>query len=405
MGNHTSISATEQAQPIQGQDCDLLREGTDSQTDPRLSDSEVYRLKQAQNPFNTKQVPRRSSSLTRRGNSLKKHKPVHQKRNFLRRKKYVPSRQPLTQSEKEFLAAAGRGDIETVQELLDGGVGIETADANEMTALHHAAKHAREWVIKFLVDRGADVNASDLTGGFSPLHWVIINSSPQMSSTNHVDESVIALARGGCNMNAKDFNLATPLHIAAQKGNKSTIDTLVRLGSSPHSVDITGRNCLQVAKSDEVREIMETLHEKKESVVYHVLEVPSATPSPPTTPPPSRKQFQGSLSSLSRNSLSPSPSADISLLRTLPKFGQMPSPNYPAPPPPRPSSPDYCDIESPVKLHPVPFPPAHVPSPLYRYNRTHSPPIPPVLPPRIYVRRVSRTPSPSSSSRHRRRYH
>ena len=457
---------------------------TDNAAKPRL----LAVPEREQSRADAKLSPRRSDSLLRRSsnirNSMRKQRPMglHPRRNFLRRRKTrAPPRQPLTPDEKEFLAAAGRGDLETVQVLLRNGVGIETADANEMTALHHAAKHARDRVIKYLLDRGANVNASDLTGGFSPIHWVIINSCPQMTSKNHVEESIIALARGGCDLNSKDFNLATPLHIAAQKGHKSTIDTLVRLGANPLAVDVMGRSCLQLAKSNEIRDFIKSLHYKKESVVYHVLEVPpsasqppsppkaplyhvlevpsasrspspptaplyhvmevpsasrspspptaplyhvlevpspSRSPSPPTIPAPAKKPCLRSIAH-PRNSPTPPPSNDFLLLRNLPQFRHTDSPSYPAPPPPprsrsstphlgsRASTPDYSviDIPVPYRFRPLPVPPTQVPSPLYRYNITHSSsPIPPP-PPRIVTRRkLSRKSSTSSSSRHQRRH-
>ena len=360
-------------------------------------------------------ILRRNPSIR---NSMRKQSPMalYPRKNFLlRRKTRAPQRQPLTPDEKKFLAAAGNGDLDAVLDLLRSGVGIETTDANEMTALHHAAKHARDDVIRSLLDQGANANASDLTGGFSPLHWVIINSCPPMGSKNHVDESIIALARGGCDLNATDFNLATPLHIAAQKGHKSTIDTLVRLGANPLAKDVMGRSCLELAKTDLTREYMESLHNKKESVVYHVLEVPSSrSPSPPAAPTPTKKPRLSS-TDIRDSSSSPTPSTDSSLLRNLPQFRRLTdSPGYPAPPPPqspasttplfstsRASSPDYSVVNVPLryKYRPLPALPTQSPSPLYRYSSAYLPPLPP---PRhsMATRRSSRKLTSNPSFRH-----
>ena len=394
-------------------------------------------------------APRRSGSLLRRNatirNSMRKQRPMglYPRRNFLlRRKSRAPLRQPLTHDEKEYLAAAGRGDLRTVRDLLGNGVGLETSDANEMTALHHASKHARDDVIRYLLKQGANANASDLTGGFSPLHWVIINSCPPMGSKNYVDESIIALARGGCDLNATDFNLATPLHIAAQKGHKSTIDTLVRLGANPLAVDVMGRSCVQLAKSDAVKEFIESLHDNKESVVYHVLEAPvSRSPSPPALPPPVYHVLEGPISRSPSPPTLPSPTKkprlslidtaahssgptlrtdSTLLLRNLPQFHRRSdSPGYPAPPPPqspayttplsrtssRNSTPEYSvvDIPRPHRYRPLPLPPTQVPSPLYRYKSTYSTPVPPPPPHTIAKRRGSRkmTTTNASIRRHR----
>ena len=435
MGNsNATVSATETTKPAAG----------------LLTDRAAALQKNSENP--PRAAARRSGSLLRRNasirSSLRKNRAagLHAARrtNFLlrRNKKIAPPRRvPLTPDERELLAAAGRGDLDIVLETLRSGVGLDTTDANEMTGLHHAAKHARDDVVRCLVDRGADVNATDLTGGFSPLHWVIINSCPPVGSTNHVDETIIALARSGGNVNATDFNLATPLHIAAQKGHRSTIDTLVRLGANPLARDVIGRSCLEVAKSDGVRDFIRSLHNKKESVVYHTLEVPddsavyhtleapdnketvvyhvlevtptssSRSPSPPPLPEPTKKPRLSSIN-ISRDTTSnPTTSTDSALFRNLPRFQrrQFDSPGYPAPPPPqspsphsRNSTPEYSvvNVPLPYKYRPLPLPPVQVPSPLYRYSAAYSSPVPPP-PHAIPQRRASRKFSNASSRPHR----
>ena len=206
----------------------------------------------------------------------------------------------LTEERKQLFAAAASGDVDRVQELIDSGMDVNYPDENQMTALHHAAMHARDKVIKALIERGANVNATDLKGGFSSLHWVVINADPQMGSTDHVDESIVALAKGGADVNCTDFNFATPLHIAAQKGNKVVVDSLIRLGADPDLTDITGRNSTAIAKEEEIKELIQKLQRMKKNVIYHVLEIPqyhvleipSVSPdrdSAPPTPPRRRK--------------------------------------------------------------------------------------------------------------------
>ena len=185
---------------------------------------------------------------------------------------------------KEMLQAAELGELETVKELLEmGGLDVNSTDNKGVSALHRAAMCAREKVIRLLLERGADPNISDVNCGFTPLHWVIIKASPQMSSTDHVEESIIALYRGGCDLNGTDFNSNTALHLAAQKGNKLCVDTLVRLGARTDQKDILGRTCFEVAKNEETKELIERLTQIKETVIYHVLEI---SPSPPDSPPP-----------------------------------------------------------------------------------------------------------------------
>ena len=161
------------------------------------------------------------------------------------------------QEEKSLLAACSRGDLKRIEKLVDSGVDVNSSDSSNMTALHYAAMHARDDVIKSLISRGAEVNTADMKGGSSAMHWVVNNSVPKYGS---IEGSLTALSKAGCNMNTTDFNFATPLHIAAQKGNRDGVQVLLRLGADPDKTDITGRNCFQVAKNEQTKHYMKILH-------------------------------------------------------------------------------------------------------------------------------------------------
>ena len=193
----------------------------------------------------------------------------------------------MVEDQKQLFEAAERGDVDAVEALVDTGIDVNSTDKNQMSVLHHAATHARDEVMKSLIARGASVNATDVKGGFTPMHWVVINANPQLGSTDHVDRSLVVLEKAGANVNCTDFNLATPLHMAAQKGDRECIKTLMRLGADPDMKDITGRDCFEVAKNSHVRAIMEQLKKTKENAIYHVLEItPFRTPPPSYSPPP-----------------------------------------------------------------------------------------------------------------------
>lgn len=250
----------------------------------------------------------RSASLRRQRSILRRN--GHNKgknRAAVRRTIEFETEMKMIQEQKELYISAGRGDLKSVEAMVDSGTDVNSADENQQTALHYAAMHRRDEVILSLIDRGADVNATDLKGGFSALHWVVINADPQCGKTDHVSKSLIALVNGGCKVNITDFNFATPLHIAAQKGNKVCIVTLMSLGADPDKVDITGRSCMDIAKDQETKDFIKTLKKPKELPVYdlpetrprslqiqqkqtthfyHVLELTPPPTSPPPPPPP-----------------------------------------------------------------------------------------------------------------------
>lgn len=177
--------------------------------------------------------------------------------------------------EKERLfTAAARGDAETVAELLDQGMDVNSCDADHLTALHYAAMHARPNAIQVLLERGADPNACDTKGGFTPLHWTVITSHSCITDLERVDKTILALAKGCCEVNRGDFNKATPLHFAARTDKRAIVETLMRLGADPNVKDIQGLSAAKVAKSRETKILIIKLADKRARAVYHVLHIP-----------------------------------------------------------------------------------------------------------------------------------
>ena len=63
-----------------------------------------------------------------------------------------------------LLTAAAKGDIATVQAMLDSGASPNAKDAEGITALMYAARKNKAEVVQALADKGADLNAKDSGG-------------------------------------------------------------------------------------------------------------------------------------------------------------------------------------------------------------------------------------------------
>jgi len=165
--------------------------------------------------------------------------------------------------EEVFLAAARVGDVLVMKELIKVGVDINACDQNKQTALHYAAMNLRLEAIQILLANGADCSVTDLKGGFTPLHWIVINAEPEVRS-HLVEQCLIAIANAaGSKVNCGDFNLSTPLHIASQRGHVQCCHLLIQLGADCQFRDIMGRTPLNVARSEETRqEIVRTAQDK-----------------------------------------------------------------------------------------------------------------------------------------------
>ena len=74
----------------------------------------------------------------------------------------------------DLIEAVELGDLERVRAILDqSGDLVHSRDSSGATALHHAAFHGHIEVAELLLDRCADVNATDRRFGATPAGWAI----------------------------------------------------------------------------------------------------------------------------------------------------------------------------------------------------------------------------------------
>jgi len=74
----------------------------------------------------------------------------------------------------DLTAAAAAGDLAKVEAILaEAPALLNMKDGEGATALHYAAFHARQDVVRWLVSQGADINARDSRFGATPSGWAI----------------------------------------------------------------------------------------------------------------------------------------------------------------------------------------------------------------------------------------
>ncbi|HKG23614.1 MAG TPA: ankyrin repeat domain-containing protein [Blastocatellia bacterium] len=74
---------------------------------------------------------------------------------------------------EKLMAAARKGDVETIKALLDAGTDVNSKTRYGATALSFAADKGNIEVVRLLLDRGADVNVKDSFYGATPMGWAI----------------------------------------------------------------------------------------------------------------------------------------------------------------------------------------------------------------------------------------
>ncbi len=124
--------------------------------------------------------------------------------------------------ENKIFSAVNKGDIETVNKLLDRDPTLALKpDRNDRRPLHYAAKKGNAEMARTLVRKGANVNDKDKKG-FTPLHYAC--------SKGDSDTVKILLEFGG-DVNAKTGNNKTPLSFARSSGNREIIQMLESRGA------------------------------------------------------------------------------------------------------------------------------------------------------------------------------
>ena len=128
--------------------------------------------------------------------------------------------------EKSILISAVKaGDTESVEDLLDKGVPIDTKGDMGMSLLHLAAEGGHVTTMRLLIRRGCGVDSVDSVREFTPLHW-----SAAMGQTKAVRE----LIRKGASKSVVAGNYEIPQ--AALKGDKKTAEAMLEQGHPLHVV-------------------------------------------------------------------------------------------------------------------------------------------------------------------------
>lgn len=122
-----------------------------------------------------------------------------------------------------------RDDLPGVREELDQGEDIERRNIRDHTPLLWAAKADRDGIVRYLVEQGADINATTpvKTGEVTALRYAIDNGNYELASF---------LIDHGADVNQKNEKGWTPLMTAARTGRIDIIDMLLEAGA-----DLTAR--------------------------------------------------------------------------------------------------------------------------------------------------------------------
>jgi ankyrin repeat protein len=132
--------------------------------------------------------------------------------------------------------AVRRGDIKSIQILLEWGADVEKADRMMIRPIHKAVADADDECVRILLEAGAVATVADVDGA-QPIHNIVF------SPYNRV-KSIEALLAHGADLNARCNRQCTPLHWAVDmhqtEGAMDNIQYLVDHGADIEALDSFG---------------------------------------------------------------------------------------------------------------------------------------------------------------------
>jgi len=147
---------------------------------------------------------------------------------------------------EEFFAAARKGDIPAIKAFLDKGVNVNSKTRYGATALPYACDKGHVELVRFLIDRGADVNMKDTFYGEVPLGWALSHGNTEIVKllldkgaagvdralmegvdTGNIEIVKVALEKGGL----KPETLNNALRRASSGSKKEIAEQLKKAGA------------------------------------------------------------------------------------------------------------------------------------------------------------------------------
>jgi ankyrin repeat protein len=135
-----------------------------------------------------------------------------------------------------LILAASVGDLQAMQLLLENGADIDLGGYDERTPLHWASERGETASVKLLVERGANVDARTF-------QWTAV----LLAARKARDEIVTFLIQSGADVNVEDYHGRTALHWVVMYGGRATARLLADKGANINATDRWGKTALMWA--------------------------------------------------------------------------------------------------------------------------------------------------------------
>ncbi|MFT4060390.1 MAG: ankyrin repeat domain-containing protein [Legionella sp.] len=162
-----------------------------------------------------------------------------------------------------LLDAVSQGNLLKVQLCLNKGANIDYYKFSK-SSLYVAAEGGYYDIVKFLIEKGAKINAKSIEGDISALSIA--------TKRGHL-EIVRCLVESGADIADIDDNGFTPLQVAAYEGNIGIVDYLINHGACINEKDQLGNTPLLLAISNNKLEMVKYLVKYKADLSKNLVEI------------------------------------------------------------------------------------------------------------------------------------
>ncbi|EMP31419.1 Ankyrin repeat domain-containing protein 31 [Chelonia mydas] len=141
--------------------------------------------------------------------------------------------------------------------------GIKKRNAKGESRLHLAAKKGDLSLVKTLIASGLCVNLKDNAG------WTAIHEASNRGFT----EVILELLKAGADVNSKSLDGTLPIHDAVSGNYFKAVNILLHHGANPNEKDKYGKNALDEACNDKMKELLKSYGATESEVAYETTEV------------------------------------------------------------------------------------------------------------------------------------
>ncbi|KAF6356566.1 ankyrin repeat domain 31 [Rhinolophus ferrumequinum] len=141
---------------------------------------------------------------------------------------------------QNFLKAACSKEMKTS--------GINKRNARGKSRLHLAARRGNLFLVKTLIESGADVNLKD-NAGWTPLHE---------ASSEGSDDIIVELLKAGAKVNCENLDGILPLHDAVANNHLKAAEILLQHGANPNQKNRKQKTALDEADDEKMKALLKS---------------------------------------------------------------------------------------------------------------------------------------------------